>query len=79
MEKNLKVRPSKFKTTLTFNEWVEKYKVSSGYVEPTKYFQGNAGSRRLTMDTRLELHLQQKSSGEKKQNLLGKLLSFISF
>lgn len=79
MEKKLRVKPSKFKSTLTFNEWVEKYKVSSGYVEPTKYFQGNAGSRRLTMDTRLELHLQQKSSGEKRQNLLGKLLSFISF
>lgn len=29
---------------LTYNEWVEKYKVSSGYVEPTKYFQGNPSS-----------------------------------
>ena len=26
---------------LTFNEWCEKYKVSSHYIEPTKYFQNN--------------------------------------
>lgn len=29
---------------LTFNEWSEKYNVSSRYVEPTKYFQGNPSS-----------------------------------
>lgn len=79
MEKKLRVKPSKFKSTLTFNEWVEKYRVSSGYIEPTKYFQGNAGSRRLTMDTRLEMSFSEKSPDQKKQNLLGKLLSFISF
>jgi hypothetical protein len=26
---------------LTFNEWCEKYKVSSRYIEPTKYYQKN--------------------------------------
>jgi len=54
MEKKLKVTTSKFKNPLTFNEWVEMYKVSSAYIEPTKYFQGNAGSPRVTMDTRYE-------------------------
>jgi hypothetical protein len=79
MEKKLRVKPSKFKSSLTFNEWVEKYKVSSGYIEPTKYFEGNAGSRRITMDTRMELRFSEKSSDQKGQNLLGKLLSYISF
>jgi hypothetical protein len=79
MEKKLRVKPSKFKSSLTFNEWVEKYKVSSGYIEPTKYFQGNAGSPRITMDTRMEMSLSGRSSDQKKQNLLGKLLSYISF
>ena len=54
MEKKLRVIPSKFKSTLTFNEWVKEYGVSSQYVEPTKYFQGNAGSLRITMDTKME-------------------------
>lgn len=79
METKLKVKPSKFKSPLTFNEWVEKYKVSSGYVEPTKYFQGNAGSPKITMDTRMELRFSGRSPDQKKRNLLGKLLSFISF
>ncbi len=38
---NLKVKRSNFKSELTFNEWVEKYRVSSQYVEPTPYYQGN--------------------------------------
>lgn len=38
---NLQVKISKFKSPLTFNEWVAKYNVSGQYVEPTKYFQGN--------------------------------------
>jgi hypothetical protein len=29
---------------LTFNEWSEKFNVSSRYVEPTKYFKGNPSS-----------------------------------
>ncbi len=40
-ENKLRVKLSTFKSDLTFNEWVEKYRVGSGYVEPTKYFQGN--------------------------------------
>ena len=43
-ENKLRVKLSPFKSDLTFNEWVEKYKVGSGYVEPTKYFQGNPSS-----------------------------------
>jgi hypothetical protein len=43
-EKKLKCKMSTFKTDLTFNEWVQKYNVSYGYVEPTKYFQGNPSS-----------------------------------
>lgn len=79
MEKKLRVKESTFQTNLSFNEWVEKYNVGSGYIEPTKYFQGNAGSRRITMDTRLELQLSGKKPGEKKPNLLGKLLTMFSF
>ena len=41
MEKKLKVKISNFQTPLSFNEWVTKYKVSSQYVEPTKYFTGH--------------------------------------
>jgi hypothetical protein len=40
-EKKLKVKLGNFDRPLTFNEWSEKYNVSSRYVEPTKYFQGN--------------------------------------
>jgi hypothetical protein len=29
---------------LTFNEWSEKFNVSSRYIEPTKYFKGNPSS-----------------------------------
>ena len=79
MQKNLKVTPSKFKSTLSFNEWVVKYRVSSAYVEPTKYFQGNAGSPRVTMDTKMEFITSRKSSGDQKSNLFGKLMSLISF
>ena len=79
MEKKLKVRTINFERRLTFNEWVEKYKVSSAYVEPTKYFQGNAGSPRLNMDTKMEFITSRKSSGDHKLNLFGKLMSLISF
>jgi|LakMenEpi03Aug12_release.lakeMendotaPanAssembly.Ray.scaffolds.fasta_scaffold15597_5 hypothetical protein len=41
---NLRVRPSKFKSELSFNEWAEKLNVSRGYVPPTPYFTGNAKS-----------------------------------
>jgi hypothetical protein len=79
MQKNLKVTTSKFENPLTFNEWVEMYKVSSAYVEPTKYFQGNAGAPRVTMDTKMEFISPRKSSADRKSNLLGKLMSLISF
>lgn len=79
MEKKLKVTTSKFENPLTFNEWVEMYKVSSAYIEPTKYFQGNAGSPRLSMDTKMEFITTRKSSGDQKSNLFGKLMSLISF
>ena len=79
MRKNLKVTTSKFENPLTFNEWVEMYKVSSAYVEPTKYYQGNAGSPRITMDTKMEFISPRKSSADQKSNLLGKLMSLISF
>jgi hypothetical protein len=79
MEKKLKVKTSKFENPLTFNEWVEKYNVSRYYVEPTRYFQGNAGSRKLNIDTKMEFITPRKSSDEKKHNLLGRLMSLISF
>lgn len=56
MEENkLKCKVSLFKTDMSFNEWVKEYNVSSQYVEPTKYYQGNVGSPKITLDTRLEL------------------------
>lgn len=79
MQKNLKVTTNKFENPLTFNEWVEIYKVSSAYIEPTKYFQGNAGSPRLSMDTKMEFITSRKSSANQKSNLFGKLMSLISF
>ena len=49
-----------FKRELTYNEWVEKYKVSSGYVEPTRYFQGNpsSGFKPIEMETTLHRFLR---------------------
>jgi hypothetical protein len=79
MEKKLKVKTIKFEQPLTFNEWVVKYNVSRYYVEPTKYFQGNHGSPRVTMDTKMEFISPRKSSSNRKSNLLGKLMSLISF
>lgn len=43
-QSKLRVKLSTFQTDLSFNEWVEKYKVSQGYIEPTKYYQKNASS-----------------------------------
>lgn len=55
MQKNkLRCKMSTFQTDMTFNEWVKEYGVSSQYVEPTKYYQGNANSFRITMDTKME-------------------------
>jgi hypothetical protein len=49
-----------FKRELTYNEWVEKYKVSSGYVEPTRYYQGNpsSGFKPIEMETTLHRFLR---------------------
>jgi hypothetical protein len=78
MNNKLKVKPSDFKKTLSFNEWVVKYRVSSCYVEPTKYYQGNAGSPEMSMDTRMEMCFTRKTSGEPGQNLIGKILALIN-
>jgi len=40
-ENKLQVKLSQFERELTFNEWVEKFGVSSQYYEPTKYYEGN--------------------------------------
>lgn len=78
MDNKLKVKQSDFKTTLSFNEWVVKYGVSSGYIEPTKYYQGNAGSPMMSMDTKMEFSSPKKTSGEPGQNLIGKILALIN-
>lgn len=78
MDNKLKVKQSDFKTTLSFNEWVVKYRVSSGYIEPTKYYQGNAGSPMMSMDTKMEFSSPKKTSGEPGQNLIGKILALIN-
>jgi hypothetical protein len=41
MEKKLRVRYSNFKSNLSYNEWCKMYNVSSHYVKPTQYYQGN--------------------------------------
>lgn len=41
METKLKCKSTNFKSDMTFNEWVLKFNVSRGYIEPTQYFQGN--------------------------------------
>ena len=41
MEKKLNCKMSTFKPTMTYNEWTKHFNVGGGYVEPTKYFQGN--------------------------------------
>jgi hypothetical protein len=42
MEK-LNVKPSNHKHLMSYNDWAREFNVGSGYVEPTKYFQGNPG------------------------------------
>jgi len=80
MEKKLKVATSKFKNPLTFNEWVEMYKVSSAYIEPTKYFQGNAGSPRVTMNTKMEFDSSfYKQDWNKFTGILNKLKTKIKW
>jgi len=40
MEK-LNVKPSKYKHRVSYNEWAKEFNVGGGYIEPTKYYQGN--------------------------------------
>ena len=50
---NLKVKSTHTETqTLSFNEWSDKLGVSSRYIEPTKYYQGNQGSGFTPLDER---------------------------
>lgn len=41
---NLKLKSSDYQRELSFNEWVEKYNVSSGHQVKTEYYQGNPSS-----------------------------------
>ena len=77
MEKKLKIKSSTFQTPLSFNEWVVKYKVSSQYVEPTKYFTGNFKN---TMDTRYEFDLHfDRRDGTKFTGILNKIKTKIKW
>ena len=51
-----KIKMEKTQRELTYNEWVKEYKVSSSYVEPTNYYQGNPGSgfEPMVMETKLQ-------------------------
>lgn len=68
-ENKLRCKMSTFQTDMSFNEWVKEYGVSSQYVEPTKYYQGNANSLRITMDTRMEL-INFKTTQKADQSIL---------
>jgi uncharacterized membrane protein affecting hemolysin expression len=68
-EKKLKCKMSTFQTDMSFNEWVRAYRVSSQYIEPTKYYQGNAGSVRITMDTKME-YMNFKTTQTADQSIL---------
>lgn len=39
--KQLNVKPTKTKHTMSYNEWTKEFGVSSAYVERPKLFQGN--------------------------------------
>ena len=69
VENKLKCKMSTFKTDMSFNEWVREYGVSSQYVEPTKYYQGNANSIRITMDTKME-YMNFKTTQKADQSIL---------
>ena len=76
MEKKLKVKLSTFQTPLSYNEWVTRYKVSSQYVEPTKYFTGHLGS---TINTRYEFCPEVSQDGDKFTGILNKLKTKIKW
>ena len=59
--KNLNVKPSKQTHTMSYNEWAKEFNVGRGYVEQTKYYQGNPscgikpmGVARLINETPIE-------------------------
>lgn len=39
----LNVKKSNYSHRMSYNEWAKEFNVGSGYVEPTKYYQGNPG------------------------------------
>ena len=60
MEK-LNVKPSQYTHRMSYNEWTKEFNVGRGYVEPTKYYQGNPscgikpmGVARLINETPIE-------------------------
>lgn len=42
MEK-LRIKESKFKPEMEYNDWTKQFNVGGGYIEPTKYYNGNTG------------------------------------
>ena len=55
MESNLNVQSTTQPTRpLSYNEWSSKFQVSSKYIEPTKYFQGNPSSGFIPLEERKE-------------------------
>lgn len=70
-EKKLRCKMSTFQTDLSFNEWVAKYNVSNRYIEPTKYFQGNASSGFTPLDEKKEPIF--KRIGESFGNLINSI------
>ena len=44
---NLRVRTSRFKSELSFNEWAELLNVSRSYIPPTPYFTGNSNNEHI--------------------------------
>jgi len=40
---NLKLKETKYTHRMNYNEWVKEFNVGSGYIQPTKYYQGNVG------------------------------------
>ena len=79
-ENKLKCKMSTFQTDMTFNEWVKEYGVSSQYVEPTKYYQGNANSFKISMDTKMEFDSSfHRRDGNKFTGILNKLKTKIKW
>jgi hypothetical protein len=53
MERELNIQSStQPKQPLSYNEWSQKFGVSTKYIEPTKYFQGNPSSGFVPLEER---------------------------